>query len=985
MRFRPATFLPRHPTAAVVIGLSAIALVLLYLNSALPGSEIPSRVENNARELAALDARLNQDLVLLRYGRLSHYDSLAGASQRIAQLLDDGGNALATYAPARTRWREAEGAFREKTRQMDDAQRHMAVLRNSQYHFINLVREQRGRAARARDRESGARLLELERAMLALMLNQSAADDTAIRGQLAGLAASAAAPGAQARKLELLDVHARRILEFLPVLERRIDSALAVPWIGAVNEASTLLVQSHAERTRYAGRYRTLLAVLSLALLAYLVIVLTHLDRTAHALQRNLAFVTGLTDTAAEGIFATDAHGRFTFVNREGARIIGRDETELSGATLDGVFGRLDDAPRASDPAAANPIRDAVARLAVYRGEHAIRRGDGARPVSLTVAPLGAEAADGMVGVFSDISERRHAEERLRVAARAFDSLSEAMMVTDAAGVIRWINPAFTAVTGFTEAEALSRAPGELLKSGQQGRDFYAAMWRALREEGCWQGEIVNRRKNGESYPEWLSISAVRNPAGITERYVALFADLTERKNAETYIQHLAYHDVLTGLPNRLLLHDRMNNALARARRSGRPLAVLILNLNRLKSVNDSLGHEAGDAVLRETARRLSGCLREGDTLGRLGGDDFVALLPDIAEPGDAERAAQRFLGAFNDLFAVDDRELYVTASVGIALHPGDGGNPEALLKNADVAMYAAKESGHNAYRYYVSSLNARSLERLELESQLRRAVERDELELHYQPLFNIASGAISGVEALVRWRHPRRGLLPPAEFVPLAESSGLIIEVGAWVLGAACTQLRAWQDAGLPLPRVSVNVSAVQVKQPDFPASIALALRNSRLDPACLDLELTETVLAGDRERIHEIFSALKQSGVCISIDDFGTGYSSLSYLHHYPVDKLKIDQSFVRRLPDDRDAQAIVRAMIVLGHGLHLDVVAEGVEHDAQRSFLDANACDEMQGHLFTPPLPAGEFLAFARERDARPRPESRGRLETAAMPLP
>ncbi|MDD5329763.1 MAG: EAL domain-containing protein [Sulfuricella sp.] len=559
--------------------------------------------------------------------------------------------------------------------------------------------------------------------------------------------------------------------------------------------------------------------------------------------------------------------------------------------------------------------------------------------------------------------ELQQSEKKLRLAAKVFDNSTEGIIITDAQANILQVNRAFTDITGYSEAEAIGRNP-RLLRSDRHDAAFFLDMWAALVEYGNWQGEIWNRRKNGEAYPEWLSMIAIRDEQGETTHYLGVFADLTEKKLAEAHAHQLAYFDPLTELPNRLLLEERLKQALAAAQSNNGLVAVLCLNLDRFKTINDTLGHPFGDKLLRVMAKRLAGHIRNSDTLARFGGDEFAIVLGDVGSPQHAALVAQKVLDALAEPFDLDGQEVFVTPSIGVALYPLDASSKDELIQHADTAMSHAKTRGGNNYCFYGAEMNATASQRLALETRLRRALERDEFVLHYQPQISLHSGRIVGMEALLRWQHPERGLVAPGEFIPLLEETGLIVPVGEWVLRSACAQNSAWLAAGMPPLRVAVNLSARQFRQSDLAAVAERALLDARLAPEHLELEITESIMIQDVQATITTLHRLHALGIQISIDDFGTGYSSLSYLKQLPIGKIKIDQSFVRDICTDPDNSAIANAIVSLGHSLKMQVIAEGVETEAQLAHLSAQGCDEIQGYYFSRPLPAEDFAALVRD---------------------
>lgn len=561
-------------------------------------------------------------------------------------------------------------------------------------------------------------------------------------------------------------------------------------------------------------------------------------------------------------------------------------------------------------------------------------------------------------GVVMDVSERREAEEQLRLAATVFQNTQDGVLIADTQPRIIAVNEAYQEITGYTQAEALGQNPG-ILQSGRHDRPFYQSMWASIHQTGHWQGEIWNRRKNGETYPQWTTISAVRNDQGAVTNYVGVFTDISQLKQTEARLERLAHYDPLTDLPNRLLLLSRMEHALDGAHRKNEQVALLLIDLDRFKDVNDSLGHPAGDELLQKVVERMRKRLRDEDTLARLGGDEFVILLERLTNPQDAGRVAQEIIDTLVEFFRLDSgAEVFISASIGISLYPDHGNTPSELTQHADAALYLAKGQGRHTYRYYTESLTRASQQRLSMESRLRRALERKELLVYYQPQLEIATGRIVGAEALVRWLDPEEGMIMPDRFIHIAEESGLIIPLGEYVLRAACHQAREWAANGFGNLRVAVNLSPRQFVHADLVGQIRAVLHETGFDPHYLELELTESALMSEGNDAAMLLNQLKAMGVRLAIDDFGTGYSSLSYLRHFPVDTLKIDKSFVRDIPDQQDDMEIATAIIQLAHILGFTVLAEGVETEGQLDFLRKQGCDLFQGYLFSKPVSAETF---------------------------
>lgn len=572
--------------------------------------------------------------------------------------------------------------------------------------------------------------------------------------------------------------------------------------------------------------------------------------------------------------------------------------------------------------------------------------------------------ASALTLTWFELRARRHIDDRV-LAARVFETSSNGILISDPHNRVLAVNPAFCAITGYTREEILGNTP-HLLSSGRHDKTFYDAMWQAIKTQGMWQGEIWNKRKSGEIYAEWLTINTVKNTQGEIINYIAVFSDITERKVLAERVEYLATHDALTGLPNRALLAELLSKALPEASRANTHLAVFFLDLDRFKLVNDTLGHAIGDELLKAVALRLQDATRAGDMVARQGGDEFIMALPNLSGIQDAAHIAEKIVQELGRTFELNGHAINTSTSVGIALFPEDGEDPFSLLKHADVALYRAKELGRNNFQFFAANMNINIQERLALERELRQALDHNELLLHYQPQFDLATGHVLGVETLLRWQHPERGLLEPAKFLSIAEESGLINAIGDWVIRETCLEATRWQAAGQPL-WVVVNLSAVQLRQIDFAQRVAILVANTGLAPDRLEFALHENTLTRDTPALHKLLHTLHDQGFKLTIGDFGTGCSNLSTLKRLPIDKLKIDRSLVQGLPHDASAAIVVEAILRIGESLQLTVVAEGVESETQRAWLMQHGCRFAQGFFFAEPMPAQAFRDYLGKQHA------------------
>ncbi len=558
------------------------------------------------------------------------------------------------------------------------------------------------------------------------------------------------------------------------------------------------------------------------------------------------------------------------------------------------------------------------------------------------------------------VSEIDHNHQDLQQAAVVFENTSEGIIITDTEHRIVSVNRAFTDVTGYSEEEVVGKDPS-ILKSGHHDDEFYASMWCSIEKTGRWRGEIWNRRKNGEIYTELLSINTFRDIHGKLTYHIGVFTDISNIKETESKLEYLAHHDPLTNLPNRLLCHARMEHELEMAGRDKYQVAVLFLDLDMFKNVNDSMGHAKGDSLLQQVAKRIYDSLRKEDTIARLGGDEFVIIVGSLKSKQDAALVAENTLSLFSSPFLIEDQEVFIGASIGISIFPYDGKEPEVLLRNADAAMYRAKSEGRNTYQFYTPALTRNATERLNIETCLRQAMEKNELHVYYQPQYSLRDERIIGVEALLRWKHPEMGMVSPEKFIPVAEETGLIVPMGEWVLETACRQQKEWIDAGYTPIRMAVNLSTRQFRKPGLEKVIGNIMEETGINPIDLELELTESIIMHDTLAISDTLYELHQMGIGLSIDDFGTGYSSLSYIQRFPLDRLKIDRSFVQDITTNSEDADMIVSIIALGHSMKLQVLAEGVETKDQLVYLQEQGCDEVQGFYFSCPVPANEIVAL------------------------
>ncbi|SDI35603.1 putative bifunctional diguanylate cyclase/phosphodiesterase [Pseudomonas panipatensis] len=727
-------------------------------------------------------------------------------------------------------------------------------------------------------------------------------------------------------------------------------------WTVLSDQLLQLILDESALMPWLTGKKYLFIAVTSLLLFLLLKRQFGHQQRTYAALEESEQRLNRALDAVEDGIWEWDLSNDQVFYSPGYAHLIGVPYCQM-GTQIGQWYERLHPDDRESTLAT---YQDHLqGRSAQFECTYRLRHSDGGYR---WIHTRGRVSRDGhgeptrMTGTSRDVTRQRQTDDHLRQAAAVFEATQEGLLVADVHGKILHINPSFQRITGYSADEVLGRNPS-VLKSGLQDDGFYQRMWQALKSDGVWCGEIWNRRKSGEVYPQWQHICAVHDEKGKLTHYVAVFSDLSSIKRSQRELDFLAHHDPLTGLPNRLLLLERIEQALARGERDKSGGALLLLDLDHFKHINDSLGHSTGDLLVKAVAERLRGLLDEHSSLARLGGDEFAVILENRL-PQHVSSLAQRLLDAMDAPFEVAGQPIYISASLGVSLYPDDARDVDHLLQHADAALFQAKASGRSLYAFYTPELTARARAHVQVEAALRQALENDELRVYYQPVHDLASGRVVGVESLVRWQHPERGLVPPGEFIPVAEACGLIAAIDTWVLDQACRQMRAWLDQGVLLEFVAVNLSSRVFCREGLEDRVARALRESDLAPQHLVLEVTESAIMQNVDQSVALMQRLRALGVHLAIDDFGTGYSSLMRLKRMPVQKLKIDQGFVAGLPGDTEDAAIACAIIALARSMGLKVVAEGIERPDQAAFLLSHACDFGQGYWYGRPQPASEL---------------------------
>jgi len=668
-----------------------------------------------------------------------------------------------------------------------------------------------------------------------------------------------------------------------------------------------------------------------------------------------------------DAVISFDHEGKIRYLNAMAEALSGWKAKEAVKRNLSDVFILINTGINKDEPVDPLTLMETQTLLSLPLGFELQSRFGTLIPITLNIIPIKSKDEDAQneagIIIFSDKREHLVNERQSKMAEKIFDNSIEGIILTDNELRIQQINRTFTEVTGYEFSEVVGKTPA-MLQSGHHDDDFYKNMWATLKRTGMWQGQIFNRRKSGEIYPEWLSIYSIKNKNGDVINYIGLFSDLTEKKMTQDHIHQLAHYDALTNLPNRLLFMERLKQSIVMARRKEIPLGLFFIDLDGFKKINDSLGHDAGDLLLQEVALRLKKYMRESDTVCRLGGDEFTIIIDGYSQISDIIIVVNKILKELSAEFKIGERSVYITASIGISIYPDDGHDIQELIKNADTAMYAAKDKGKNRYEFYDYEMNRKTLERLTLETCLHRAYDEQQFMVYYQPKINLIDHSVEGAEALIRWNHPTFGFVPPSQFIPLAEETGMIARMGEWVFRQVCRDLREWEERGLTGIMVSVNLSAAQFRDPNLVKILDTVITQEDVNVHSLEMEITESMLMNDVKSSITMMKQLKEMGLSLSIDDFGTGYSSLKYLKQFPVDVLKIDKSFIDEISNNTDDRMIVKAVIDLAHNLGMKVIAEGVEKLDQVDFLLQNGCQKVQGFYFSKAVDANTFYEFVME---------------------
>ncbi len=930
-----------------------VIATLLFLNSQVNYLHHLNQTDR-IRNIQEQTSILIRDLLLVEKSRFSHYDSVTESQKTLMNLAKQ----LSDQEPLEL---ELKTTVKQLIQQVDSFKSEYALYRNSLVYFPKGVQHLRFLEGSEKkiSQEFIQQLIALERQVFLFNVDNHLIDHDNLLRQFSAVTNTAK---------KLPDEYAESALVLLKHADILISHYSQLKSINQRLLKSDIVQQTHALLSRYkvafqrqvdrSAQVRNAFYLVSLLLMAIVVVTISRLRLSLDKMQESEQRLRQVADNAPVMLWMTNTEGRLVFTNQrweqEHKSGFCKDRNIYSDSCLDQVHpdDRENLQLHYKDQKHSNEVSVIQYRVADGQGGYSYWLENLVNRFSVEGEHI------GYISSIIDISHQKQLEDEVQLAAMVFEYSLQGIILTDKENKIIKVNHSFTEMTGYQEQEVLGKEP-DVLNSGMQSTEFYEIILKELLVRGTWQGEVYNQRKNGEIFPEWLTMVAVKNDAKEITHYISIFNDITEKKKAAEDINFLAHYDVLTRLPNRTMFNDRLEHALLHAKRNKHSVALLFLDLDRFKVVNDSMGHGAGDELLKQVARDLRHCVRETDTVARLGGDEFTVVLEDVNE--EVSRicpiVADKIIQALSREYLINDKKVFIGVSIGIAVYPEDGGTIEQLLQRADMAMYHAKEQGRNIFRFYSSELNEQVQEKLYLETELRQAIDRNQLFLHYQPQYRLSDQTIIGFEALLRWQHPKIGEIPPDQFVCIAEESGLILEMGEWVLKTAASQLVQWQRQSQSNLSMSINVSVKQLEREGFVEAVQQTLVETGLSPECIELEVTESIFLDEDSITLKLLNQLDRLGVQLAMDDFGTGYSNMSYLKKLPIDRIKIDRCFVSELPNDEDDMAIVCAVIDIARHFKIGVIAEGIDQQEQAEYLLKQGCDIGQGYFYSKPLSAEE----------------------------
>ncbi len=933
--------------------LLGLGVTILALNPLRMDTAKHQVIIENINQLQKLDSDIDRDVLRIGYSILQHYDSIATSIRDIRKLKSILMQHKLDHITGINDLRQKlDNELERKIKKSEKVVSNFALLNNSLLYFPSLVNQYHLQ----HKNKWNPVIQKLAIDIMQFSQNPSVTNKLAITSILKQLE-RLNAPTTDDRLLKSILTHAKIIVTARDEVSRHMQTMFSIPTEKLLNMISNRYANHQARSMDSAKQMRYLLNIVILILIAGIAYFISRIKSSKIVLKESQERMEHALEGTNNGLWDWDVQHSDLYLSPRFEIILGYAPGEINTKihSLKALIHHDD----------INTVRKKlVAHLKgqsqIFESEHRSRKKDGSwvwtQVCGKVVERDDNQKALRMVGTQADITERKIVEEQLQQGAMVFETVSEAVTICNQDNKIVAINQAFSDITGYTKDEVIGNDP-KMLSSGKHDKVFYSQMWSELNTTGVWQGEIWNRRKNGEVFPEWLSIATIRNNKNEIEQYIAVFSDITQRKEDEELIRFQANYDALTELPNRHLLMERLGFELQRSKRENSIVALMFIDLDRFKPVNDTYGHMVGDQLLWEVSKRLTNHVRETDMVARLGGDEFTVVLPNIESINEVEHMARRILHEIARPFHLSGNELFISVSIGITIYPNDASDLPTLMTNADNAMYRAKDDGRNTLCFFTNEMNQHAKEMLRLENDLHRALQRNELIPYFQPIIDINTGDLIGAETLLRWKHPEFGLLEPDRFIALAEATGLIIPIGTWLLELICCQMMRWRNDGLHLQRICINISSRQFRN-NLLDVVKNALATSGLEPECLELEIVESLLLEENQENSDTLKQLTDMGVRLSIDDFGTGYSSLSYLKKFPFDVLKINHNFIKGLPDSKDNTTLVNTIINMAHGLDLEVVAEGVESARQLKHLRSLDCHMAQGYYFSKPLPAHRF---------------------------